>query len=135
MASINKISAGGATYEIEDRSSAVKAGDTVSGQYYTAGFVTSSGTEMYFSIPFSRNIESIKVTVNSLKLIGRQNGEYITGTGTSDWSEVTGSSEYNIIAVANSMAVRFRVVKSSAYINVTNNDAVGINVAYNLTFS
>ena len=90
---------------------------------------------MCFSIPFSRNIESTKVTVNSLKLIGRQNGEYITGTGTSDWSEVTGSSEYNIIAVANSMAVRFRVVKSSAYINVTNNDTVGINVAYNLTFS
>lgn len=75
------------------------------------------------------------VTVNSLKIIGRQNGKYITGAGTLDWFEAAGTSEYTITATANNMAVRFKVKKDSAYINVTNNDAVGINVAYDLTFN
>lgn len=59
------------------------------GAQVVAGFVSSSGTRLYFSIPFNRPIDASGVNIRTMNLQVRQGGGYILGSA-SVWHDVSG---------------------------------------------
>lgn len=60
------------------------------GAQVVAGFISSTSTRLYFSIPFNRVIDASGFNVMSMNVQVRQNGTYILG-GANLWRDISGS--------------------------------------------
>lgn len=110
-----------------------RAGNNVSGTWRGAGFVTSSGTKVYFSIPLAKPvIGDPVVTVTSVSgLMLRQGGKYTHGSSSSTYVK---PSSYNAELDFGGNHVKIEAVMSDTT-NVTNNDAIGIVASIKIAFS
>lgn len=108
--------------------------ETLTSSFWGAGFVTSGGTEIYFTIPLRKSLANItSITVNSMSICARQGGKYILGTGSS--FQDCKASGYTTKGTFKDGALSIMIKKTSAFTNVTNNDSVGIWADYTLTFN
>ena len=104
-------------------------GDTFSDTIHTAGYVTSSGKDIYYTIPLVKGIEGT-LTLTSMTLIARQGGNYIVGSASS------GTNVKSLATVSRTAhGLGIKVSLSSAPSGVTNNDTVGIACAYAFSVS
>lgn len=102
------------------------AGDSISGNVYTAGYITSGTREVCFSIPLSRPLNR-SVTVTYMGLIARQNNSYPVGSG-SAYQNVTQYTR----AMVTANYLYFSVTFPSA-LSAQNNSAVGVQAEYNIS--
>lgn len=110
------------------------AGDTVNIAMRTAGFCTSSKSQIQFCVPLGKPIYGISsVTVKSqtdggLKL--RQGGSYTHGSGASTYAKPASySAAYNPHGYVNVYATY------NATTNAVNNEAIGVETLITLTFN
>ncbi len=106
------------------------AGDTFTAEWNGAGFITSSGTQIYFSVPISKPVTANDASISWSDggLVVRQASKYLYGSSASKKvapSSVTISIQQNFINI--------KAVMSNTT-NVTNNDACGINAKFKITF-
>ena len=105
------------------------AGDTITGTIHTAGYVTTSGKDIFYTIPLVKGIEGT-LTLTSMTLIARQGGNYIVGSNSS------GTNVKSLATVSRTAhGLGIKVSLSSTPSGVTNNDAVGIVCAYAFSVS
>lgn len=105
-----------------------KAGDSYSiSNFCTAGFLTGSKTEVYFSIPLSKPTSATKVVVSDLGLSIRQNNSYIWGTATDHFpaNKSVGILGDGYIVVTGTIDPKD---------NATNNDACGVWAKASISF-
>ncbi len=104
-------------------------GDTFTDTIHTAGYVTSSGKDIYYTIPLVKGIEGT-LTLTSMTLVARQGGNYIVGSASS------GTNVKSLATVSRMPhGLGIKVSLSSAPSGVTNNDAVGIACTYAFSVS
>lgn len=114
---------------IKALSLAYTPGDTFSDTIHTAGYVTNSGKDIYYTIPLVKGIEGT-LTLTSMTLVARQGGNYIVGSGSS------GTNVKSLATVSRTAhGLGIKVSLSSAPSGVTNNDVVGIACAYAFSVS
>ena len=105
------------------------AGDTISGTYYGAGFVTRSGTNFMFEIPLNKIVDG-SVAIDTITVLVRQGGNYIYGSA---------SGAQNVKSIAHVSKVtgglRISLAPSSAPSGVVNNDVFGIQCTYSIKVS
>ncbi len=105
------------------------AGDTFTDTIHTAGYVTNSGKDIYYTIPLVKGIEGT-LTLTSMTLVARQGGSYIVGSASS------GTNVKSLATVSRTAhGLGIKVSLSSAPSGVTNNDVVGIACAYAFSVS
>ena len=105
-----------------------KAGDSYSiSNFCTAGFLTGSKTEVYFSIPLSKPTSATKVVASDLGLSIRQNNSYIWGTATDHFpaNKSVGILGDGYIVVTGTIDPKD---------NATNNDACGVWAKASISF-
>lgn len=109
-----------------------KKGDAYSITYQGAGFIASSGTKVYFSIPVPRYIlGTTTITASSVTgLMLRQDGKYLYGGNASNYVK---PSSYSV-TLEREMGLRITATMSNTT-NVVNNHAVGITWDGMITFS
>ena len=110
-----------------------RAGDALGLDIYTSGFVTNSGKDVYFYMPFARPIiGSPTVTITSNNgMVLRQNNNYTHGSSASAYALPTsyskvGDTDWNGICIKASFTTTT---------NVTNNSPIGIRWSGTITFS
>lgn len=111
------------------------AGDSFSmSGFATSGWVTSSGTQVNFWIPFTKPIiGNPTITVASVDgFILRQGAKYTHGSGASTYTKPTSMTVYKTTNAE--CGIRVAAVFSDTT-NVTNNDAIGIMASIKITFS
>lgn len=105
------------------------AGDTITGIYYGAGYVTGSGKYFAFEIPLSKPVDG-NVSINTIAATVRQGGNYIYGSG---------SGAQNVKSIAHVAKVtgglRITLEPSSAPSGVVNNDVFGVVCNYSIKVS
>lgn len=74
------------------------------GAQVVSGFISSSASRLYFSIPFNRPIDASGFTVRSMNVQVRQGGGYILG-GASTWQDISGSITTATIAKNGSLMI------------------------------
>ena len=107
---------------------------TKSGTWDGVGYVTSSGTEVRFTIPHPMPTTSDampSITVTSCKVNIRQNENYLVENSL----ELIGASGYVVSATASPFGVRVTIKKSSAFPNVINNAPCGVSATVTLRFT
>lgn len=99
------------------------AGDTVSLTWYcTGGFITNSGTDVYFMFPLTKSTDQVSsVSVSGFTGSIRNNSTYIHGSS-SGHASIT-----NYTATLRSTFIQFKVTVSVT--GSTNNNAVGIQIS------
>lgn len=107
-----------------------------------ASFVTSSGTQLFFTVPLGKSMGIVnKVEINSISLCGRGTlkgtGTYIIGSGNSNQDcKATG---YTTTCSVNDNKVNINITKTSAFKIVDgvifNNQPLGISAIIKLKFS
>lgn len=92
--------------------------------FYTSGFVTNSGKDVYFTIPLSKPavVVSTIYAESSYGFQLRQNGNYTHGSGASAWAKPS-SYECHLAGGGNAITV---IAKFTTTTNVVNNAPVGI---------
>lgn len=110
------------------------AGDSVSLNYlYTAGFVTNSGTYVYFYIPLGKEVLSgvtaTASTINGFQL--RQDGNYTHGSTASTWAK---PASY-VAQMDTSMAGICCLARFTTTTNVVNNAPIGVRASIKITFA
>ena len=117
-------------------------GDSVNGEWYGAGFVSSSTGKVYFTIPLSKPvIGSPSVSVSSvdglqLRQIAASHssnanaGGYIFGSGSSTYSK---PSSYAAVVAMDGSYVRVTATMSNT--SAINNAPCGISASIKITFS
>lgn len=107
-----------------------RAGDSIQLYYQGAGFVTSNGNYVVFTIPINKPIDASNVVASSVSgFIGRSNGKYTHGSASSTYVK---PASYE--AVINGNAVRVSMIFNNNA-NVTNNAAIGVTWSGKITFS
>lgn len=105
------------------------AGDTISGRYYGAGYVTGSGTYFAFEIPLNKIVDG-NVSIDTITANVRQSGNYIYGSA---------SGEQNVKSIAHvaniTGGLRITLEPSSAPSGVINNDVFGVVCTYSIKVS
>lgn len=110
-----------------------RAGDSLELDIYTSGFVTNSGKDVYFYMPFARPIigsPTVTITSNNGMII-RQDAKYTHGSSASVYAVPTsysrvGDTDWNGLCIKASF---------TDTTNVTNNSTVGIRWSGIITFS
>lgn len=108
-----------------------RAGDSITTVLHTAGYITTSGTVLYFTVPIDRPLMGVSViTASSVEgFIVRQDNKYLYG------------SDSDVYAKPNSYVAYYRnclieiAATFSNTTNVINNAPVGIHWSGKLTFS
>ena len=111
-----------------------RKGATKTGLWDGVGYVTSSGTEVRFTIPHPMPTASDvmpSVTVTSCKVNLRQNENYLVENSL----ELIGTSGYVVSATASPFGIRVTIKKSSAFPNVINNAPCGVSATVTLRFT
>lgn len=108
-----------------------RAGRTISINLCTAGYITSDGTQVYFTVPINMPLVGSPLitasSVNGFKI--RQNGKYLYGTSSSAYALPASYQAYYQNCQL-TIAATF-----SNVIDVTNNSSVGIQWSGKITFS
>lgn len=109
------------------------AGDTISFNLATAGYVTNGSTEVCFTLPISKPIiGSPTLTVTTDKgIVLRQNSKYTHGSSSSAGAVPT---SYTLVAEAGGTYINVRA-KFATTTNATNNDAIGVSWGGTITLS
>ncbi len=111
-----------------------RKGATKTGLWDGVGYVTSSGTEVRFTIPHPMPTASDampSITVTSCKVNLRQNENYLVENSL----ELIGTSGYVVSATASPFGIRVTIKKSSAFPNVINNAPCGVSATVTLRFN
>lgn len=107
-----------------------RAGDSIQLYYQGAGFATSNGNYVVFTIPINKPIDASNVFASSVSgFIGRSNGKYTHGSASSTYVK---PASYE--ATINGNAVRVSMIFNNNT-NVTNNAAIGVTWSGKITFS
>ena len=109
------------------------AGDSITFELNTAGYVTTGGNSIRFVVPLSKPIiGSPTITIASLSgIMIRQNGQYTHGSSS---STAVKPQSYSTIGSTGGNGVVV-VVTMSTTTNVTNNDSLGVYWHGTITFS
>lgn len=113
-----------------------EAGDSVEIEWYGAGFVSTSGTVVFFSIPLSKPIiGSPSVAAANASSTGglrvRQAGNYVYGATSSTHAK---PSSYKAAVSGEGNYVRIEATMANST-NAVNNDACGVHALIKITFS
>lgn len=111
-----------------------RKGATKTGVWNGAGYVTATGTEVRFTIPYPMPTASDSmpsVTVTSCKANIRQNGNYLAESST----ELVSASGYVVSATASAFGIDVVITKSSAFANAVNNESCGVSATVTLRFT
>lgn len=98
-----------------------------------AGYVTSGGTEIRFTIPHAMPTEASAlptVTVTALRVNARQGGNYILSSGT----DVATASGYTVTATSTQAGINIAISKTTAFADVVNNAVCGIGASITMHF-
>ena len=98
-----------------------------------AGYVTSGGTEIRFTIPHAMPTEAAAlptVTVTALRVNARQGGNYILSSGT----DVATASGYTVTATATQVGINVAISKTTAFSDVVNNAVCGIGASITMHY-
>ena len=108
-------------------------GDTVSFEWYGAGFISSSASSVYFSIPLSKPmIGGCTVSISSVDGMAiRQNNTYVYGSSASSYAK---PSSYAAVIDSHGGFVRVKATMSNTT-NAINNAPCGIAASIKLTFA
>lgn len=109
------------------------AGDSISATFGTAGYITSSGTNVIFIIPLSKPIiGNPTVTVTSVAgLMVRQNNKYLYGGSSTKYVK---PSKYTVHSTLSGGCIHvFAIMRNTT--DVTNNSPCGIYANIKITFS
>lgn len=107
-----------------------RAGDSIQLYYQGAGFVTSNGKYVVFTIPINKPIDAIDVAASSVSgFIGRSNGKYTHGSASSTYVK---PASYEAVINGNAVRVSMEFNNNT---NVTNNAAIGVTWSGKITFS
>lgn len=108
------------------------SGDIISTTIHTSGYVTTSGTQVYFVVPISKCVpDGLAVSIASGNgFILRQSGKYTHGSSSNGWVTPSSCSAW----LLDSQTVQVRATFSDTT-NVTNNDAIGVQWDGTITFS
>lgn len=119
-----------------------KDGEEITINWRGASFVTSSGTQLFFTIPLGKSMGIVnKVEISSISLCGRGTlkgtGTYIIGSGNSNQDcKATG---YTTTCSVSDNKVNINITKTSAFKTVDgvifNNQPLGISAIIKLKFS
>ena len=134
--SLGNINITGNPIELTDANSLISCvpyyvtGDSITVRWTGAGFITNSGSDIYFSIPLDGSVLSSRSPSisSSTGLKIRQNNKYLYGSGSS--THVYPSS-YS--ATLDGCWIRV-IAKMSNTTNVTNNSSCGIEASVNISF-
>lgn len=98
------------------------------------GYITENGTNLYFDLETPRWMDyTSRITINSFSGVLRGNNGYLDSSNAarnfkaSPFSCSASRLSYN--------RLRFRIVKTSSFTNVSNNTPVSCNATFNLTFN
>lgn len=107
-----------------------RAGDSIELYYQGAGFVTSNGKYVVFTIPINKPIDASNVVASSVSgFIGRSNGKYTHGSASSTYVK---PASYEAAINGNAVRVSMNFNNNA---NVTNNAAIGVTWSGKITFS
>ena len=107
-----------------------RAGDSIQLYYQGAGFVTSDGKYVVFTIPINKPIDASDVVASSVSgFIGRSNGKYTHGSASSTYVK---PALYEAVINGNTVRVSMEFNNNT---NVTNNAAIGVTWSGKITFS
>lgn len=107
-----------------------RAGDSIQLYYQGAGFVTSNGQYVVFTIPINKPIDASDVVASSVSgFIGRSNGKYTHGSASSTYVK---PASYEAVINGNTVRVSMNFNNNT---NVTNNAAIGVTWSGKITFS
>ena len=110
-----------------------REGDSLELDIYTSGFVTNSGKDVYFYMPFSKPIigsPTVTITSNNGMVI-RQNDKYLFGSSATAYATPT---SYSKVGDTDWNGICIKAVFGNNT-NVTNNSPVGIRWSGVITFS
>lgn len=99
-----------------------------------AGYVTSGGTEIRFTIPHAMPTDAAAlptVTVTALRVNARQGGNYILSSGT----DVATASGYTVTATSTQVGINIAISKTAAFPDVVNNECCGIGATVTMHFA
>ena len=98
-------------------------GDTITGQWEGAGYVTNSGNRLYLTLTLPKRVPAgATLKLNAFKVIARQNNKYCYGSSAS--SLVAMSSGYASLSSAGWVSIMAQMGNTT---NVTNNSPIGIS--------
>lgn len=100
---------------------AYQVGETVKASIYTAGFITSAGTEVFFSVPIHKPIATDKATISIAGVSIRQNNKYLLQNTLGDAKIAVHSITPNNVMI--------KITFPKAPDGVINNDAVGVELS------
>lgn len=107
-----------------------RAGDSIELYYQGAGFATSNGKYVVFTIPINKPIDASNVVASSVSgFIGRSNGKYTHGSTSSTYVK---PASYEAAINGNAVRVSMNFKNNT---NVTNNAAIGVTWSGKITFS
>lgn len=107
-----------------------RAGDSIELYYQGAGFATSNGKYVVFTIPINKPIDASNVVASSVSgFIGRSNGKYTHGSASSSYVK---PASYEAAINGNAVRVSMNFNNNA---NVTNNAAIGVTWSGKITFS
>lgn len=107
-----------------------RAGDSIQLYYQGAGFVTSDGKCVVFTLPINKPIDASNVVASSVSgFIGRSNGKYTHGSTSSTYVK---PASYEAAINGNAVRVSMNFKNNT---NVTNNAAIGVTWSGKITFS
>ena len=107
-----------------------RAGDSIQLYYQGAGFVTSDGKYVVFTLPINKPIDASNVVASSVSgFIGRSNGKYTHGSTSSTYVK---PASYEAVINGNAVRVSMNFNNNT---NVTNNAAIGVTWSGKITFS
>ncbi|MBQ2408369.1 MAG: hypothetical protein II309_02940 [Bacilli bacterium] len=111
-----------------------EAGDSISGRWHGAGFITSSGKNLYFTVPLAKPVignPTVTVTSNGGFMI-RQGGSYCYGSASSTYVNPSGFDTAELEFGGSLVRI---IATFGNTTNVTNNDTAGIIANIKITFS
>lgn len=107
-----------------------RAGDSIQLYYQGAGFATSDGKYVVFTLPINKPIDASNVVASSVSgFIGRSNGKYTHGSTSSTYVK---PASYEAVINGNAVRVSMNFNNNA---NVTNNAAIGVTWSGKITFS
>ena len=107
-----------------------RAGDSIQLYYQGAGFATSDGKYVVFTLPINKPIDANNVVASSVSgFIGRSNGKYTHGSASSTYVK---PASYEAVINGNAVRVSMNFNNNT---NVTNNAAIGVTWSGKITFS
>lgn len=119
-----------------------KDGEEITINWRGASFVTSSGTQLFFTVPLGKSMGIVnKAEISSISLCGRGTlkgtGTYILGGG--DWNQNCKATGYATTCSVSDNKVNINITKTSAFKTVDgvifNNQPLGISAIIKLKFS